>query len=60
MFDWREVVNDFSYNLTWLHRRLFNEVRGELKRRFLFLRLKQPRQFAKERLKAPTHKAQLA
>lgn len=53
-------MNDFSYNLTWLHRRLFNEVRGELKRRFLFLRLKQPRQFAKERLKAPTHKAQLA
>jgi len=53
-------VNDFSYNLTWLHRWLDREVRGEMQRRLRLLQLKQPRQFAMGRLHAQTHKTQLA
>ena len=57
-------MSDFSYNLTRLHRRLDDEIRGELKRRFpdgfRLLRLKKLRLLVKDRLHVRMRRAQLA
>lgn len=57
-------MSDFTYNLTSLHQRLDDEIRGELKRRlpdgFRLLRLKKLRLQVKDRLHARTLKERMA
>ncbi len=52
--DWREAMNATLYRLTVIHRRLDEEIRRELKRRFpdnvRLLRLKKLRLAIKDRL----------
>jgi len=52
--DWIEAMNAFTYRLTVLHRKLDDEIRRELKRRFpdsmRLLRLKKLRLAVKDRL----------
>jgi len=57
-------MNNFTYNLTQLNARLDEEIRAELKRRFLdgfrLLRLKKLRLLVKDRLHTRMVKRQLA
>lgn len=52
--DWIEAMNAFTYRLTVMHRKLDDEIRRELKRRFpdtmRLLRLKKLRLAIKDRL----------
>jgi hypothetical protein len=52
--DWREAMNAFVYRLSVIHKRLDEEIRSELKRRFpdtvRLLRLKKLKLAVKDRL----------